>query len=419
MKKTLVKLLALFGMVLLAASMAACDNGSSDDGDSAGLAYTSTGAGSTATGGTVYSGSMTVDSTAYTTLTMQGDSSSGTAVLSGSGASISGSYARAVAASAATTAYSGSYTITFRFGTITVTFSGSIVTLVSGSVTASGSGTLAVQASGGTGGTSSKTVTTVFVKMDAGTFSMGCSADYDETVHSVTLTRDFWICDHEVTQAEYKAVMGTNPSSCTGDESRPVEQVNWYDALVYCNRLSQQEGRTPCYTISGSTDPADWGAVPTSDNATWIGVACDFDTNGYRLPTEAEWEYAARAGDTTTGTRTWSGTSSESSLGSYAWYSANRGGSTTHPVKDKQPNAKGLYDMSGNVHEWCWDGWTGSGGYGSDAVTDPTGWTCSSRVVRGGSCWDYANNCAVSTRLNSVPGARDYSFGFRVCRSAQ
>lgn len=394
------KLFALFGAVFLAASLTACDNGSSDDGDSAGLAYTSTGAGSTAAGGTVYSGSMTVNNTTYTTLTMQGDSSSGTAVLSGSGTSISGSYARAVAASAATTAYSGSYTITFRFGTITVTFSGSIVTLVSGSVTASGSGTLAVQASGGTGGTSSKTVTTVFVKMDAGTFSMGCSAGFaSETVHSVTLTRDFWICDHEVTQAEYKAVMGTNPSSHLGDESRPVEQVSWNDAIAYCNARSTNEGRTPCYTVSGDS------------------VTCNFNANGYRLPTEAEWQYAARAGDTTTSARTWSGTTLESSLGNYAWYKANSG-NTTHPVKDKLPNAKGLYDMSGNVDEWCWD-WYGD--YGSSAVTDPTGPSSGlGRVLRGGCYGSDADICSVSYAFRAcAPSTRVNGIGFRVCRSAQ
>lgn len=310
MKKTLVKLLALFGVVLLAASLTACDNGSSDDGDSEDSSYTATGTGTTDT------------STA-------------------------------------------------------------------GGTTSSGSGS-----------TSSKTVTTVFVKMDAGTFSMGCSADdySDETVHSVTLTRDFWICDHEVTQAEYKAVMGTNPSFHTGDENRPVERVSWNDAIAYCNARSTNEGRTPCYTVSGSS------------------VTCNFDANGYRLPTEAEWEYAARAGDTTTSARTWSGTSSESSLGNYAWYIANSR-STTHPVKDKQPNAKGLYDMSGNVNEWCWD-WYGS--YGSSAVTDPTGPSSgSTRVYRGGSSWYNAAYCAVSSRFDYNPGDRYSILGFRVCRSAQ
>lgn len=247
--------------------------------------------------------------------------------------------------------------------------------------------------------------------MDAGTFQMGCSAGFDdETVHSVTLTRDFWICDHEVTQAEYKAVMGTNPSYHTGDESRPVEQVSWNDAIEYCNRLSQKEGRTPCYTGSGSS------------------VTCNFAANGYRLPTEAEWEYAARAGDTTTSTRTWSGTSSESSLGDYAWYDdVANGDGPTHPVKDKQPNAKGLYDMSGNVDEWCWDLYDKR--YGSSAVTDPTGPSSSPtgfRVRRGGNHWYDATCGSVSFRDCGDPDDRyddsdepcDY-IGFRVCRSAQ
>ena len=281
------------------------------------------------------------------------------------------------------------------------------------------SGTGGSGGSGASGGsTSSKTVTTVFVKMDAGTFQMGCSAgESNETVHSVTLTRDFYICDHEVTQAEFQAVMGSNPSYHWGDESVPVDQVCWNEAIVYCNKRSMAEGRTPCYSIGGNTDPAAWGPIPIAGGSNvWLdAVTCNFDANGYRLPTEAEWEYAARAGDTTTDARTWSGTTAESSLGSYAWYSENSG-STTRPVKDKQPNAKGLYDMSGNVSEWCWD-WYDS--YGSGAVTDPTGPSSGSKHVRrGGDYGDYLYNaasCSVSYRAYDSAHYWNREIGFRVC----
>ena len=234
-----------------------------------------------------------------------------------------------------------------------------------------------------------------FVRIAAGSFTMGKDSD----AHSVTLTRDFYICDHEVTQAEYLAVKGSNPSYFTGDTSRPVEKVSWYDAVDYCNRLSENEGLTPCYTGSGSS------------------VTCDFTADGYRLPTDAEWEYAARAGDTTTSADTWSGTSSSSSLGDYVWYSANAS-STTHPVKSKQPNANGLYDMSGNANEWCWDWYAGYSG----AATDPTGPSSGSyRVVHGGSWNDLAYACAVTFRfgnLNITPNTTAEGLGFRVVRTA-
>lgn len=272
--------------------------------------------------------------------------------------------------------------------------------------------------------------TTDFVLLSAGNFQMGSNQGYNDNkpVHTVTLTKAFYICDHEVTQAEYESVMGegSNPSNFkTGaaegevQENRPVEFVSWYMAIVYCNKRSIKEGLTPCYTISGKTDPADWGAFPTLSDETWNKAECNWNANGYRLPTEAEWEYAARAGDATVDSFTWSGTNAETSLGEYAWYLSNAD-SKTHEVKKKSENANKLYDMTGNVWEWCWDWWPASGAYSADEATDPHGDSSGSlRVLRGGGYNNDAGSCAVSCRDRSSPNSLRNSFGFRVCRNAK
>ena len=236
----------------------------------------------------------------------------------------------------------------------------------------------------------------------------------------VTLS-SFWISPYEVTQEEFVSLMTgnqngieANPSSFTSNpaagevqERRPVEQVSWYDAIVYCNLLSIKEGLTPCYTIKGSTDPAAWGTSPTStsaeDYADWESVTCNFNANGYRLPTDAEWEYAARGGQTGITDGSWEYEYSGSNTADdVAWYWDNSD-SKTHEVGKKQANALGLYDMSGNVYEWCWD-WYGSGSGYPSGTEDPAGPdTGRHRVKRGGS-WNYgASDCAVSGRSYSVP----------------
>lgn len=229
-----------------------------------------------------------------------------------------------------------------------------------------------------------------------------------------------WCCDHEVTQGEYKAIMGTTPSSFSSSpasgeiqDNRPVEFVSWYDCLVYCNKRSIAEGLTPCYSINGKTNPSDWGTVPTSINAIWNAATCNFSANGYRLPTEAEWEYFARGGNTSnSGQTTYSGSNT---IGDVAWYGGDNSGNKTHEVKKKAPNAKGLYDMSGNVWEWCWD-W-----YGTITTNTPsTGASSGSdRVIRGGSWYYSAGSCAVQYRVSRNPSHRDDRIGFRLVRSAQ
>jgi formylglycine-generating enzyme required for sulfatase activity len=216
------------------------------------------------------------------------------------------------------------------------------------------------------------------VPIPAGKFTMGSPPQEaghanDEIQHPVTLTKDFFLGATDVTQAQWKAVMGGNPAHFTGD-TWPVETVSWDDAVEFCKKLTAQEqaaGRLPAgYTFT--------------------------------LPTEAQWEYACRAG--TTGPYA-------GDLGAMAWYADNSGG-TTHPVATKQANAWGLFDMHGNVWEWCSD-WYGD--FSNGAVTDPTGPASGSiHVCRGGS-WHYdAAGCRSAFRYFGVPGYHDLSVGFRL-----
>ena len=248
---------------------------------------------------------------------------------------------------------------------------------------------------------------------------------------TVTLSR-FFISDHEVTQGEYYSIMGYNPSylssSPAGDEiqdNRPVEQVSWYDAIYFCNKYSEENGLTPCYAVNGYTDVSYWNYSPHNGNRINDTITCNWDANGYRLPTEAEWEYAARGGqeayetgafvdyysgiDTTTYYA-----ETDSNLDTVGWYYYNSD-DITHEVKKKAPNALDLYDMTGNVWEWCWDRYdsiyTGN-------VTDPTGASVgSSRIARGGSRTNSAYTCSVSNRVYSYPYSRSSVYGFRLART--
>lgn len=228
----------------------------------------------------------------------------------------------------------------------------------------------------------------------------------------------FYMSDHEVTRGEYKAVMGSDPSTAkaydkngkelTGDDvkNNPVSDVSWYDALIYCNTRSIKEKLTPCYAIDGKTDPKDWGNVPTSNSRTWNAATCDFEADGYRLPTEAEWEWAAR------GSESYKYAGSDD-VDEVAWYMTNTNMTGTRDVKTKKENGYGLYDMSGNVWEWCWD-WYGNISSSTPSLGSASG---SSRCSRGGSCY---TSYEVAYRGRRDPGTRNYyyGFGFRVVRTA-
>jgi len=239
------------------------------------------------------------------------------------------------------------------------------------------------------------------VRITGGTFTIGSPANEtgrrnDESQRQVTVT-GFYMGRYEVTQKEYEEVTGINPGRFWG-VNLPVEQVTWFDAVEYCNKRSQKEGLTPVYTITGRI-PA------TGYPITAAIVTINWDNNGYRLPTEAEWEYACRAG-TVTAFNTGAGISDNT-----GWYAANSN-NRTHHVGQKQANAWGLYDMHGNVWEWCWD-WYDN--YAPGARTDPRGPdTGILRTLRGGS-WGAAPSIVRSAyRFSYNPYARSNSIGFRV-----
>jgi formylglycine-generating enzyme len=230
------------------------------------------------------------------------------------------------------------------------------------------------------------------ILVQGGSFDMGSNggANDEKPMHRVTLS-GFYIGKYEVTQEQYERVMGSNPSYFKDSgKNAPVEKVSWYSAVEFCNKLSEQEGLQKCYSGFGNN------------------IKCDFSKNGYRLPTEAEWEYAARGGNQSKGYK-YSGSDNHDKV---SWYDDNAE-DRTHPVGSNKPNELGIYDMSGNVWEWCWD-WYGD--YSSSAQTNPHGQgSGSSRLVRGGSWYYSARYCTVSYRAYATNAFS--VIGFRLCRN--
>jgi len=260
-----------------------------------------------------------------------------------------------------------------------------------------------------------------FIYVPGGTFTMGdthgVGFDWELPTHIVTL-EPFHISRHELSQAEYEAILGYNPSSEYGvGDNYPVYYVSWYSAIKYCNLRSMAEGLTACYTVGGSTDPADWGEVPDIYHPAWDSAICNWEANGYRLPTEAEWEYAAR-GAANNPDYLYSGSNI---IDAVAWYWDNWGAANfcSKPVGGLAPNAIGAYDMSGNVWEWCWD-WYSDSYYSSSPGDCPTGpANGTGRVMRGGSWGHNDYYCRVAGRNYNSPFNSVATIGLRVCKTAQ
>lgn len=260
----------------------------------------------------------------------------------------------------------------------------------------------------------------------------------DNTATNISTVSAFLIGKYEITRAQFIEIMGTDPSITTysSGTSDPVQSTNWYHAIAFCNKLSLAEGLTPVYSISGvDFSLLTYADIPTESNTSWDAVVANWSNNGYRLPTEMEWMWAAmgapedgQGGNTNTSgyAKAFAGSTGINVIGDYAvfGFTTSEVGRTTtnrsNPVGSKinGENELGLYDLSGNVWEWNWDKYGTSGLYPTGSLTNYRGDNSGSlRVFRGGDWGNFAYTCTVSYRASQIPNLMDCTMGFRVARN--